>query len=253
MSDLSSSSDDQDILREVESETCCTRSTHSRSTRSERVRKRFCIRMQFFISNGGSCNYDAESIGDIEFPLRYKHLVKLWEPKELPEVDTYFFIGGRMYRIAHSSLHGLGLFSMNGIKVGYGIETELMEYVGPLYKYNHCLMLVRYTQCIWRYGVAANYIQLLDNNQNKGATMYIDGRPKATGNIAGFINSTRPVATTKKPNCIFEACEGNHIFVCETKTIVPGEELLINYNLNQTDGGGVDMGVNILHTIQLNL
>jgi hypothetical protein len=38
--------------------------------------------------------------------------------------------------------------------------------------------------------VAANYIQLKDNDQNKGETMYIDGRPKATGNIAGFINST---------------------------------------------------------------
>ena len=62
--------------------------------------------------------------------------------------------------------------------------------------------------------------------------MYIDGRPKATGNIAGFINSTRPVATTKKPNCIFEAREGNRIFVCATKTIVPGEEFLINYHLN---------------------
>jgi hypothetical protein len=69
-------SDDQDILREVESETCCTRSTGSRSTRLEKVRKIFCIRMQFFIANGGSCNYDAESIGDIEFPLRYKHLVQ---------------------------------------------------------------------------------------------------------------------------------------------------------------------------------
>jgi hypothetical protein len=95
-----------------------------------------------------------------------------------------------MYRIAPSSLHGLGLFSMDGIKVGYGTVTELMEYVGPLYKYNHWLMLVRYMQSMRRYGVAANYIQLLDNNQNKGATMYIDGRPKATGNIAGFINST---------------------------------------------------------------
>jgi hypothetical protein len=89
-----------------------------------------------------------------------------------------------------------------------------------------------------RYGVAANYIQLLDNNQNKGATMYIDGRPKSIGNIAGFINSTRPVATTKKPNCIFEACERNRIFVCATKTIVLGEELLIDYNLNQIDGEG---------------
>jgi hypothetical protein len=76
MSDLSSSSDGQDILREVESETCCTRSTGSRSTRSEKVRKIFCIHMQFFIANRGSCNYDAESIGDIEFSLRYRHLMQ---------------------------------------------------------------------------------------------------------------------------------------------------------------------------------
>jgi hypothetical protein len=95
-----------------------------------------------------------------------------------------------MYHIAPSSLHGLGLFSMDGIKFGYGTITELMEYVKPLYKYNHWLMLVRYTQSMRRYEVAANYIQLLDNNQNKGATMYIDGRTKATRNIAGFINST---------------------------------------------------------------
>jgi hypothetical protein len=50
----------------------------------------------------------------------------------------------------------------------------------------------------------ANYIQLKDNNHNKGATMYIDGRPKASGNIAGLINSTRPRTTRKQPNCIFE-------------------------------------------------
>jgi hypothetical protein len=68
--------------------------------------------------------------------------------------------------------------------------------------------------------------------------MYIDGRPKSIGNIVGFINSTQPVATTKKPNCIFEAHEGNHIFVCATKTIVPSEELLIDYNLNRIDGEG---------------
>ena len=97
--------------------------------------------MQFFISNGGSCNYDVERIGDIEFPLRYRHLVQLWVPKELPKVDTYFFISGRMYHITPSSLHGLGLFSMDGIKVSYGTVIEL-EYVGPLYKYNHRLMLV---------------------------------------------------------------------------------------------------------------
>jgi hypothetical protein len=130
------------IVREVDSETCCTRSTGSRSTRLEKVRKRFCTRMQFLIVNGGSCNYDDESMGDIQFPLRYKHLVKRWAPKELLEVDTDFFIGGRMYHIAPSSLHGLGLFSMDGIKVSYGTINELMEYVRPLYKYNHWFLLV---------------------------------------------------------------------------------------------------------------
>jgi SET domain-containing protein len=61
------------------------------------------------------------------------------------------------------------------------------------------------------------------------------------------------VETTKKPNCIFEAHKENRIFVCAIKTIVPGEELLIDYNLNRIDGGGITMGLNILHTIQLNL
>ncbi len=108
-------------------------------------------------------------------------------------MDTDFFISGRMYRIALSSLHGLGLFSMDGIKVGYGNVNELMEYVGPLYRYNHWLMLSQYTQSMRRYGVAANYIQLVENNLHKGVTMYIDGRPKSSRNIAGFINSTQLV------------------------------------------------------------
>jgi hypothetical protein len=64
----------------------------------------------------------------------HKNLIN---PKELLEVDTNFFISGRMHRINPLSLHGLGLFSMDGIKVGYGTVTELMEYVGPLYKYTH--------------------------------------------------------------------------------------------------------------------
>jgi hypothetical protein len=35
-----------------------------------------------------------------------------------------------------------------------------------------------------------NYIQLKENDQNKGETIYNDGRPKEAGNIAGFINGT---------------------------------------------------------------
>ena len=136
MSDLSSSSE-EDRLEEFESGTYITRSNRSRSNRGEKVRRKFCRHMELFLSKGGSCDYDNESIGDIEFPLRYKHLVKRWLPKELPQVETYFFLNGRIYRIAPSSLHRLGLFSMDGIMVNYGTEAELMEYVGPLYRYNN--------------------------------------------------------------------------------------------------------------------
>jgi hypothetical protein len=41
-----------------------------------------------------------------------------------------------------------------------------------------------------RYDMAANYIPLKDNHQSKGESIYIDGRPKAVGNILRFINST---------------------------------------------------------------
>ena len=73
--------------------------------------------------------------------------------------------------------------------------------------------------------------------------MYIDGNPKATGNIAGFINSTQPGSTIKQPNFIFEGREGNRLFVCAIKSIAAGEEFLINYNLNWVDINTVTMEV----------
>jgi hypothetical protein len=64
--------------------------------------KRFFTRMQFFIANEGSCNYDARRIDEIEFPLRYKHLVQRWAPKELPEVDTISSsVGGCITLLLH--------------------------------------------------------------------------------------------------------------------------------------------------------
>ena len=116
---------------------------------------------------------------------------------------TDFFLNGKIYHIDPSSLHGLGLFSMDGIMVKYDPKTELMEYVRPSYKYNDWFLLVRNTQSMRRYRVATNYIQLLDNNLNKGGTMYIDGRPKYSKNITGLRNSTRPGTTHNLPNCIF--------------------------------------------------
>ena len=147
------------------------------SNRGEKVKRKFRKCMELFLFEGGSCDYD------INFLLRYRHLFKRWIPNELPQVGTFFFLNGRIYRIAPSHLHGLGLFSMDGIMVKYGTEIELMEYVKPSYKHNDWLLFVQYTRSMRRYGVAANYIQLLDNNLNKGATMYIDGRPKASQHI----------------------------------------------------------------------
>ena len=54
-----------------------------------------------------------------------------------------------------------------------------------------------------RYGFSVNYLQLKDKDQIEGAMLYINRRPKTTENIAGFINSTQPRSTIKKPNCIF--------------------------------------------------
>jgi SET domain-containing protein len=43
------------------------------------------------------------------------------------------------------------------------------------------------------------------------------------------------VTTNKRPNCVFEGREGNHVFICAIKSIVAGEEILIDYNLNRID------------------
>ena len=117
---------------------------------------------------------------------------------------------------------------MDVIKVGYGRCTKLMEYVGPFYSYNDWMHLVQYTWSIRRYGLLENYLQLKDTYQNKGATLYIGGREKIIGNVAGLINSTQLGSTLKQPNCIFEGCAGNHVFVCAIKSIFVGEEFLIN-------------------------
>ena len=83
--------------------------------------------------------------------------------------------------------------------------------------------------------------------------MYIDGRPKASRNVAGFINSTWLGTTHKLPNFIFEGHEANRVFVCTTKSLVAGEELLIDYNLNWIDVGISITGVIILYNIWINL
>jgi hypothetical protein len=190
LSNISSSS--EEILGQIDAKnaTASSRYDKQKRTRGEKVRIKFCRRMKFFLAKGGSCSYDDESIGDIDVPLRYNHLVKQWVPKELPPIYVDFVVNNRAYRIAPSFLHGLGIFSMDGIIVKYNTITELMDYVGPCYNYNDWLRLVRCMQSMQRYALTTNYIQLINKDKNKGTTIYIDGRPKAARNIPGFINNT---------------------------------------------------------------
>ena len=60
--------------------------------------------------------------------------------------------------------------------------------------------LVQYIGIMQRNGLSTNYLQLKDKDQNKGEMLYIDGRTKTTGNIAGFIKNTQPGSTLKQPN-----------------------------------------------------
>ena len=117
--------------------------------------------MEFFLKGGGSCSYDDETVGDINVPLRYQHLVKQWVTRDLTQVNTDFCVNERIYRIAPSSLHGLELFCMDDIRVGYSRCIELMEYVGPCYNYSDWMHLVQYTRSMRRYGLSSNYIQLI--------------------------------------------------------------------------------------------
>jgi len=121
-------------------------------------------------------------------------------PNELPQLEDDLCFNERIYHITPSSIHGSGLFSMDDIKLKDGEHVELMEYVRTCYNYGYWLRLVGYMPSMFRYVVVANNIQLKYHDHNKGELMYIYGRLKVSGNIAGIINSTRPITTRKKLN-----------------------------------------------------
>ena len=90
LSDLSFSS--EGILGRIEESETSSRSGRSKSSRCQKIRRKFNKRMDFFLAEEGSCSYDDETIGDIEVPLRYKHLVKQWVPKDIPQLNIAFCV-----------------------------------------------------------------------------------------------------------------------------------------------------------------
>lgn len=108
-----SSSTEGSSRRLEESETS-SRPKRVISTRCQNIRSKFHKRMGFSLFEWGSCSYDEETIGDIDVPLRYKKLVKKWVPKDIPPLNIEFCVNKRIIQIEPSSLHGLGLFYMDG-------------------------------------------------------------------------------------------------------------------------------------------
>lgn len=72
--------------------------------------------------------------------------------------------------------------------------------------------------------------------------LYIDGRPKMHGNIAGYINSSKGISSLA--NCIFVEYEKDKYDFMHRKirsfvgvfpiiTLTPGDEILMHYNINK--------------------
>lgn len=140
LSDLSTLNEGNEEM--VDEISTCSTTKRGRSTRGQKNRKKIDKHMQFFLANGGSCSYDDKTKGDIKVPFQYSHIEKEWIPNELPPINIDFCVNERIYRIAPSSLHGLGIFSMDGIKVCYNKVVKLFKYVGPCYNYNDWMWIV---------------------------------------------------------------------------------------------------------------
>ena len=123
---LEMSSSNEGILGRLDESKTYSSYTRDISNRYEKIIRKFHKHMEFFLAEGGSCSNDDETIGEFEVPLRYKHLVKQWVPRELPQVNTDFCVNERIYRIAPSSLHGLGFFlhvwNKGRLQQMYGID-----------------------------------------------------------------------------------------------------------------------------------
>ena len=134
MSDLCSSSE-ENVGMEEESK-IFSMSISRRLTQSQKIINKFNKCVNFSLTQGGLCSYDDERKSDFDVPFKYTHLQKQWVLDEFPLIQTYFCVRERIYLIASSSLHGFGLFSIDGINFSYKNVVELMEYVRPCYDYN---------------------------------------------------------------------------------------------------------------------
>jgi hypothetical protein len=172
--------------------------------------------------------------------------VKKWEFEPLLEWDTHFSIDERTYCIYPCYLQGLGLFSMDVVKVPYSLVVELIGYVKSLYIYGNWKILAKFMSSMQRLHCFPNYNQIKETNQNKWAHTYIHTYTYIHASMHAynvrFINSSCRATMNKSSNYMFKGHEGNQDVECIIKLISIGEELFLDCNLNR-----IKKGTYVLH------
>jgi hypothetical protein len=135
----------------------------------------------------------------------------------------------------------LGLFAMEDIVVPDGClpeeRPELFPFHGPTYSHSHWRILSRQCPTFGRYGIKVDL---------RSEKAFMDGYPPRTGNLAGYINSTRGhVRDGVHPNAEWvEYFPGHHPLIAPTltqfvithaiRTIRAGDEILVDYEFRRS-------------------
>lgn len=136
---------------------------------------------------------------------------------------------------------GLGLFAMDDIVVPDGCtpedQPELFPFHGPTYSHSHWRILSRQCATFGRYGIKVDL---------RPGRAFMDGYPPRTGNLAGYINSTRGhVRDGVRPNAEWvEYYPGHHprmggslthfVITHAIRTIRVGDEILVDYDFRRS-------------------
>lgn len=172
--------------------------------------------------------------------IRDAHPGRVGLPDDTIPIGEEIMVWDRRWIVRPSSLGphtGLGLFAMDDILVPDGCipddRPELFPFHGPTYSHSHWRILSRQCPTFGRYGIK------VDLRQEKA---FMDGYPPRTGNLAGYINSTRGLLRGGMlPNAEWvEYFPGHHarmetrvthfVITHATRTIRAGDEILVDYD-----------------------
>ena len=189
----------------------------------------------------GSDNFPLPIHLQIKYQIDYNcTLYGAWSSSmHVLNVGTKFVFSGNSYMIAKYKIDvtNLGLFILSRVFVPFKQLVALIPFCGHFYSRPDYLNIVKYKHSISMYSVCMNNCAY--GNFNKKNLLYINGRQKTHGNIAGFINHFRSSLFTA--NCSFEKHSNDKEFFMKRKafrfvvvhaicSLYLGDKLLINSN-----------------------